>query len=448
MLLMLMVLAVLVVIVCAATGVWGAAGDVTGDGVAGDVDGDGAAGGYGATLMLAVPTVRVLRMMLDVGALQVRCRVSGDAPCDSVVDASDGEGVVGDALGGSVAGEAGGEEMAIVRSGVMVGSSVWVVSGSWAWLVVWCSVCVAGAGYLRSARWRGCADGGGLSALWRRVAPWSWCRRCAVACVSGWVPLCVAMAGGSVRWVLGWCGWVWVRVLTCTWCELLGVCGRWVCCCRACGGLCRLVERGWCVLCVDGVGPGRRGWCRCGCLGLGAGCVCVVCAVDWSAASGGVVRRDGGFSGVCGRLVVGVAGGVVSGAGGWGRVGVGWACWWWLWLDYLVVAVSVAGPDGGPRVFGGGWACMVVVAGWCGLGSPLRVLLGVVPLGVWFVVTGHSPLWAARARWSGSPLVRQAVRARQVLTRPSGRRLFLSRQGLDALPNFEHLQPNWDTSMH
>ena len=36
-------------------------------------------------------------------------------------------------------------------SGVMVGSSVWVVSGRWVWLVVWCSVCVASAGYLRCA---------------------------------------------------------------------------------------------------------------------------------------------------------------------------------------------------------------------------------------------------------------------------------------------------------
>ena len=207
-----------------------------------------------------------------------------------------------------------------------------------------------------------------------------------------------------------------------------------MCCCRACGGLCCLVEHGWCVLCVDGVGPGRRRWCLCGCLGSGAVCVCIVCAVDRSGASGSVVRCDCGFSGVCGRLVVGVAGGMVSGAGGWGRVGVGWAWWWFLWLDCLVVAVSVGSPDGGPRVCGGGWACMVVAAGWCGFGSPLRVLLGVVLLGVWFVVTGHSPLSAARARWSVSPLVRQTVRARRVLTRLSRQRLFRSRQGLGALP--------------
>ena len=69
------------------------------------------------------------------------------------------------------------------------------------------------------------------------------------------------------------------------WCVLgsgvRGVCGRRVCCCRACGGLCSLVERGRRVLCVDGVGSGRRGCCGCGCLGLGAGCGRVVRAV-WS----------------------------------------------------------------------------------------------------------------------------------------------------------------------
>ena len=189
-------LVVPVLIVCAATGVGGVAGDLMGDGVAGDVDGDGAAGGADATVMLAVPTVRVLWVMLDVGALRVTCRVNGGAPGDGVVGAVDGEAVVRDALRGSVAGQAGGGESALVRSGVMVGSSVWVVSERWAWLVVWCSMCVAGAEYLRCARWYGCADGGGLSALWRRVAPWSWCQHLAVACVGGWVPLCAAVAAG------------------------------------------------------------------------------------------------------------------------------------------------------------------------------------------------------------------------------------------------------------
>ena len=59
-----------------------------------------------------------------------------------------------------------------------------------------------------------------------------------------------------------------------------GVCGRRVRCCRACGGLCCLVERGRCVRCVGVVGSGRRGWCRCGCLGLGAGCGRVVRVVQ------------------------------------------------------------------------------------------------------------------------------------------------------------------------
>ena len=45
-----------------------------------------------------------------------------------------------------------------MRSGVMVGSPVWV------WLVVCCLVCVASAGYLRCAWWRGGVDDGGLSA--------------------------------------------------------------------------------------------------------------------------------------------------------------------------------------------------------------------------------------------------------------------------------------------
>ena len=51
-----------------------------------------------------------------------------------------------------------------MRSGLTVGSSVWVVSERWVWLVVWCSACVASAGYLRCACWCRCVDGGGLSA--------------------------------------------------------------------------------------------------------------------------------------------------------------------------------------------------------------------------------------------------------------------------------------------
>ena len=89
-----------------------------------------------------------------------------------------------------------------------------------------------------------------------------------------------------------------------------------------------------------------------------------------------------------------------------------------------------------------------------GDGVSLRVVLGVVPLGVWFAITEHSPLRVARAGWSGSPSDRQCVPAGcsrvppdggcsvagrgwvhcQAHTRASGRRLFRSRQGLGSLP--------------
>ena len=242
------------------------------------------------------------------------------------------------------------------------------------------------------------------------------------------MPLCKALAvgagalgawwawlgvGARVDALLVWAvGGLWAvgLLLPCVWRFVMSG-GAWLVC-----GL-----RGWCGAWLAWVMPAW--WLR-----LGAGCVCVGCAVHWSGAPGGVVGRDAGFPGVCGRLAVSVAGGVVFHAGGLGRVGVDWACWWWLWLDCLVAAVSVGRPDGGPRVCGGWCACLVVVAGWCGLGLSLLVLLGGVPLGVWFAVAGHSPLRAARGR------SRQAVCAGRVLTRPSRRRLFRSRQGLGSLP--------------
>ena len=84
----------------------------------------------------------------------------------------------------------------------------------------------------------------------------------------------------------------------------------------------------------------------------------------------------------------------------------------------------------------------------------LRVVLGVVPLGVWFAITEHSTLRVARARWSGSPSGRQCVPAGcsrvppdggcsvagrgwvhcRARTRPSGRRLLRRRQGRGSLP--------------
>ena len=52
-----------------------------------------------------------------------------------------------------------------MRLGAMLGSSVWVVSRRWVRLVVWRSVCLACAGYLRCACWCGCVDGGAFSAF-------------------------------------------------------------------------------------------------------------------------------------------------------------------------------------------------------------------------------------------------------------------------------------------
>ena len=89
-----------------------------------------------------------------------------------------------------------------------------------------------------------------------------------------------------------------------------------------------------------------------------------------------------------------------------------------------------------------------------GDGVSLRVVFGVVPLGVWFAITEHSPLRVAQALWSGSPSGRQCVPAGcsgvppdgscsvagrgwvhcRAHTRPSGRQLFRSRQGLGSLP--------------
>ena len=77
-------LAVPVVVVGAATGIGDASGDVVGGGVAGDVHGDGAAGDKGWTTMLAVYGVGAAEV------LQVRCRVNGGAPGESVVSAVNG----------------------------------------------------------------------------------------------------------------------------------------------------------------------------------------------------------------------------------------------------------------------------------------------------------------------------------------------------------------------
>ena len=86
-------LVVPMVVVGAATGVGGAAGDVVGGGVASDVDNDVAAGDKGGTALFAIYGVGAAEV------LQVRRRVNGGAPGDGVMRAVDGEGVVGDALG-------------------------------------------------------------------------------------------------------------------------------------------------------------------------------------------------------------------------------------------------------------------------------------------------------------------------------------------------------------
>ena len=131
-----------------------------------------------------------------------------------------------------------------------------------------------------------------------------------------------------------------------------------------------------------------------------------------------------------------VAGDAECGTGGCG-VRCGWRGqgWWGLGvllklsLDCLVAAVPVGRPDGGPRACGGGCTCLMVVAGWCGLSLSVRVLQGVVMLAVWCAVAGQSPLPAARRH------SRRAVCAGRVLTRPSGWRLFRSRQELGSLPD-------------
>ena len=102
--------------------------------------------------------------------------------------------------------------LVVVWPKAMMGSSASVVGGRWLWLVVWSSAWTAGAGYLRCPSTRGCAGGGGLSVWWRWqrwLALWSWCRRSAVACVRGWVPLCVAVAVG-VGALGAW--WAWLGV--------------------------------------------------------------------------------------------------------------------------------------------------------------------------------------------------------------------------------------------
>ena len=174
-----------------------------------------------------------------------------------------------------------------MRPGAMLGSSVWVVSWRWVRLVVWRSVCVACAGYLRCACWCGCVDGGGLSAfLPVELVPALGGCLCAV---------CAVVCGGGPG---GWCAGRLVGVVGCG-------CARG----RVLGGQLVLSDGAWLVYAL-------RGWCRCGCFGLGAACGCVACAV-WSGVMVGSLTCVAGWwrvwSGLCGL-----------GGGG----GCGWTAWW------------------------------------------------------------------------------------------------------------------------
>ena len=145
-----------------------------------------------------------------------------------------------------------------------------------------------------------------------------------------------------------------------------------------------------------------------------------------------------------------VVGSLTCVAGWWrvwsGRCGLGGGggCGWtarWSWCRWAALMMGLGCVVAGGRVW---WWRWCVIAGG----------VGVVPLGVWFAITEHSPLRVARARCSGSPSGRQCVPAGcsrvprdggcsvagrgwvhcRALTRPSGRRLFHSRQGLGSLP--------------
>ena len=123
-----------------------------------------------------------------------------------------------------------------MRPGATLGSSVWVVSRSWVRLVVWRSVCVACAGYLRCACWCGCVDGRGLSAfLPVELVPALGVCLCAV---------CAVVCGG-VGALGAW--WAWLGAGVCVDVYLVG-------------SLCCLMVRGWCMLCVDGADVGVWGW--------------------------------------------------------------------------------------------------------------------------------------------------------------------------------------------
>ena len=205
-----------------------------------------------------------------------------------------------------------------MRSVVMVGSSVWVVSGRWMWLAVGCSVCVASARYLRPACWCGCVDGGGLSACPPvELVP------ALGGCLCARLGAVVCGGGGRVGALGAW--WAWLGVGARVDVYLVRAAGGL----RAAGVLLPCVWRvvlsgGAWLLCA------LRGWCQSGCLGLGAGCGCVVCAMWWGVMVGSPTCAAGW------TRVWSVVWCPVRAV----RVGSVWArWWWWLWLDCLVVVV-------------------------------------------------------------------------------------------------------------
>ena len=159
----------------------------------------------------------------------------------------------------------------------------------------------------------------------------------------GWLPVRVVVGAPGAWWAWSGAGarvgvfvvrlagglWASGALLPCVWVFVLSV------------------ERGRRVRCVGVVGSGRRGWCRCGCLGLGAGCARVVRAV-WS-----------------GVMVVPLATLMVTPLQ---VVRVGRRCWrfpvWVLWVVWSVGVLQVwCGADGGVlgdgvvSAAGGGGCC-------------------------------------------------------------------------------------------
>ena len=278
---------------------------------------------------------------------------------------------------------------------------------------------------------------------------------CGVACTASWASRLLFTGAHALRVALrvrrpgppGSCSPV---CTLCVWCCVYGVLGLPApvhrCARLACGVACtaswasRLLFTGVHALCVVSRvrRPGPPGSCSPVC----TFCVCA-CTASWASrllftgvhALCVVLRvRRPGPPGSCSPVrtlcvwccVYGVLG-LLAPVHRCARPVCGVACTvsWAPWLLFtgahalrVVLCVWCPGPPGSCSP-----VCTLCVGVWwrvgvLGGGVSLRVVLGVVPLGVWFAITGHPPLRVARARWSGSP----SGRWRRVLTRPSGRR--------------------------